>query len=158
MTAPEAYRPCVGIALTDGAGRLLVARRCDTPDAWQMPQGGIDAGEAPVDAALREMAEELGTAAAEPLAELAEWLTYDLPADLAGRVWKGRYRGQAQKWVLLRFTGRDGDIDLDTATPEFDAWRWATPDEVLAAIIPFKRSVYQAVLEGFRPYLDTTAT
>ena len=150
---PTAYRPCVGIALTDGAGRLLVARRKGTPDAWQMPQGGIDAGETPLRAALREMAEELGTDKAEPLAESADWLVYDLPEPLIGRIWGGRYRGQRQKWLLLRFTGRDADIDLATAHPEFDAWRWATPAEVLDGIVPFKRAVYDRVLAEFLPQL-----
>ena len=149
----DRYRPCVGIVLVNDDGLVFTGRRPEFPDAWQMPQGGIDAGEAPVEAALREMAEELGTAAAVPVAELPDWLSYDLPVSLIGRVWKGRYRGQTQKWVLLRFTGRDADIDLATETPEFDAWRWATPEEVLAAIVPFKRPVYETVLAAFRPHL-----
>lgn len=147
------YRPCVGIVLLNPDRRIFVARRIDTPEAWQMPQGGIDKGEEPAAAARRELKEEIGTAKAEILTETAEWLRYDLPPHLLGKVWKGRYRGQAQKWFALRFLGQDGDIDLAQKHPEFDAWRWATPDEVLAGIVPFKRPVYAAVLREFAPLL-----
>ena len=149
MAAGKPYRPCVGILLVDGGGRIFVARRSDTPDAWQMPQGGIDPGETPRDAALRELKEETGTDRAVLLAEAKDWLRYDLPPDLAARTWKGRYRGQAQKWFAFRFTGEDRDIDLDAHIREFDAWRWATPAEVLDHIVPFKRPVYESVLEEF---------
>ena len=143
------YRPCVGIVLIDPRRRIFVARRSDTPDAWQMPQGGIDKGESPREAAFRELKEETGTDSAEFLAETRDWLRYDLPPDLRGKVWKGRYRGQEQKWFALRFTGRDDEIDLDAHAREFDAWRWSPPDEVLAHIVGFKREVYRAVLAEF---------
>jgi putative (di)nucleoside polyphosphate hydrolase len=134
MTDPTTlpYRPCVGVMLINPAGRVFVGQRRDTPDAWQMPQGGIDRGETPRVAALREMEEEIGTAAAEIVAETQDWLRYDLPPDLLGRVWGGRYRGQKQKWVAARFTGTDADIDLATAHPEFDAWQWVEPAELKA--------------------------
>ncbi|NNG03817.1 MAG: RNA pyrophosphohydrolase [Inquilinus sp.] len=147
------YRACVGIVLIDPRHRIFVARRSDTPGAWQMPQGGIDKGEAPRDAALRELKEETGTDSAEVLAESRDWLRYDLPPDLLGKVWKGRYRGQKQKWFALRFTGRDEEIDLAAHVQEFDDWRWSTADEVLAHIVGFKRDVYRAVLAEFADLL-----
>jgi len=146
------YRPCVGICLIDPRGRIFVGRRRDTPEAWQMPQGGIDPGEAPVDAALRELVEETGTDRAEVIDELAGWLAYDLPADLRGRVMGGKWRGQAQKWFAMRFTGRDADIDLEAHHAEFDAWRWADPDSVRADIVVFKRAIYDRVLDAFAPH------
>jgi putative (di)nucleoside polyphosphate hydrolase len=151
MTDPTTlpYRPCVGVMLINPAGRVFVGQRRDTPDAWQMPQGGIDRGETPRVAALREMEEEIGTAAAEIVAETQDWLRYDLPPDLLGRVWGGRYRGQKQKWVAARFTGTDADIDLATAHPEFDAWQWVEPAELVGLIVPFKRPVYEAVVAAF---------
>lgn len=149
MTTPKPYRPCVGIMLIDRSDRIFVARRVGTPDAWQMPQGGIDDGETPRDAALRELKEETGTDKAAFLAETRDWLRYDLPSELAAKKWKGRYRGQAQKWFAFRFTGNDDAFDLTAHQQEFDAWRWATPTEVLAGIVRFKRPVYEAVLEEF---------
>jgi len=147
------YRPCVGIMLTDGCGRVFVGRRLDTPDAWQMPQGGIDDGESPRQAAMRELGEEIGTSAAEIIGETEGWLRYDLPEHLIGKVWKGRYRGQKQKWVLARFTGTDADIDLATDHPEFDAWAWVEPDQLVERIVPFKRSIYETVVAEFLPLL-----
>ena len=119
------YRPGVGIFLLNAVGEVFVAQRIDTrQEAWQMPQGGIDDGETPRQAALREMAEEIGTNKAEILAESRHWLSYDLPPELVSKVWKGRYRGQKQKWFALRFLGEDSDIDLATPEPEFLSWRW----------------------------------
>ncbi len=140
--------------LISPSGRIFVASRIDTPGAWQMPQGGIDAGETPRDAAIRELKEETGTDKATFLAEASEWLRYDLPPKLAARTWKGRFRGQAQKWFAFRFTGTDEDFDLAAHEQEFDAWRWATPDEILETIVPFKRPVYEAVLEEFSALLE----
>lgn len=153
MAADKPYRPCVGIMLTDGSGRVFFARRIDTANAWQMPQGGIDDGETPRDAALRELKEETGTDDAVILAESSDWLKYDLPPELASRMWKGRYRGQAQKWFAFRFTGQDDAFDLTAHEQEFDTWRWATPAEILEEIVPFKRPVYEAVLEEFAALL-----
>ena len=145
------YRPCVGVLLFDTRGRAFVGRRIDTPDAWQMPQGGIDSGESVRAAGLRELEEEIGTAAAEIVAETRDWLTYDLPDDLIGKVWKGRWRGQRQKWLACRFTGADGDVDLATAHPEFDAWKWVDLDELPRLIVPFKRAIYDAVVAELGP-------
>ena len=150
------YRPCVGIFLFNKCGQVFVAQRCDTPGAWQMPQGGIEAGEAPADAALRELAEEIGTDRVELVAETREWLRYDLPAPLIGTVWHGRWRGQQQKWFAARFLGTDQDIDLATGHPEFDAWRWIPPDQLVPLVVPFKRDVYRAVLQDFLPLLAPT--
>ncbi|MBI1209517.1 MAG: RNA pyrophosphohydrolase [Azospirillum sp.] len=151
------YRPCVGIMLVDPVGRVFVGRRIDTPDAWQMPQGGIDPGETVQAAGLRELAEEIGTDRAVIIAESTAWLHYDLPDHLIGKVWKGRWRGQQQKWLLARFTGCDGDIDLATAHPEFDAWRWSPAESLVALAVPFKREVYRAVLAEFAPLLAAAA-
>lgn len=148
------YRRGVGMVLTDGFGRIFAARRIDTPDAWQMPQGGIDGTESPADAALRELREEIGTDRARILAETAGWVRYDLPAHLAGKVWRGRYRGQEQKWFALLFTGTPADIDLAAHEQEFDAWRWLEPEEVIAEIVPFKRPLYREVLTEFAPILE----
>ena len=149
------YRPCVGVMLADARGRVFVGERIETPGAWQMPQGGIDPGETPRAAALRELEEETGVPAArvEVEAETPGWLTYDLPPELLGKVWKGRYRGQQQRWFLLRFTGSDGDIRLDLPHPEFQAWEWTSPDTLLDRIVPFKREVYRQVLDHFAPHL-----
>lgn len=151
------YRPCVGVALTDGAGRLFAGQRIDSDSpAWQMPQGGIDRGEDHLAAALRELGEETGIMPdrVRVVAETPGWITYDLPPELLGRVWGGRFRGQRQKWVLLRFLGTDDEIDLATEHPEFSSWRWVGPDELVADIVPFKRAVYEQVIAAFRPFLD----
>jgi putative (di)nucleoside polyphosphate hydrolase len=148
------YRPGVGILLVSRAGRIFVGRRIDVKDvaAWQMPQGGIDPGESPRAAALRELKEEIGTDKAEILAESRCWRSYDIPAAIAAALWGGRYRGQRQKWFAMRFLGCDGDIDLATAHPEFDAWQWAEPEALPRLIVPFKRSLYLDVLDEFRAH------
>jgi putative (di)nucleoside polyphosphate hydrolase len=147
------YRPCVGIMLVNRSGRVFVAKRADTPgDHWQMPQGGIDAGETPRAAALRELAEEIGTDNAEIIAESAGWLDYDVPPAIAGQAWGGRFRGQTQKWFLMRFLGEDRDIRIDGHhTPEFTEWRWAELADLPRMIVDFKRAVYEAVLREFAP-------
>jgi putative (di)nucleoside polyphosphate hydrolase len=146
------YRRCVGLALFNSAGLVFAAQRIDTPgEAWQMPQGGIDRGESPDQAALRELKEETGTDKARILAELDDWLSYDLPDEVAGRVWRGRFKGQTQKWFALAFTGTDADIDLTAHTPEFKAWRWMPLDAVARAIVAFKRPIYERVAREFAP-------
>ena len=146
---PKDYRRGVGIMLLDRRNHIFVGRRIDTPDAWQMPQGGIDKGEAPRDAALRELMEEVGTDKAEILAEAKNWLNYELPGNLHLQAWGGRYRGQTQKWFAMRFLGADRDIRLDAHHPEFDAWKWVTRDDLIRLIVPFKRQLYKDVLKEF---------
>jgi putative (di)nucleoside polyphosphate hydrolase len=160
VTLPEdefpQYRPCVGVMLLNDRGLAFIGRRIGMPlglNPWQMPQGGIDPGESPVDAALRELHEEVGTDKAALLAETRDWLHYDLPPGLVPGHWAGRYRGQRQKWFALRFTGSDDDIDIATAHPEFDAWRWVEAAQLPDLIVPFKRQVYLAVLQEFRELL-----
>lgn len=150
------YRPCVGVVLMDARGRIFAGQRIDNErPAWQMPQGGIDKGETPQQAALRELCEETGVGPeqVDVVAETADWITYDLPHDIVPRIWKGRFRGQKQRWLLMRFLGTDADIDIDTETPEFSQWRWLPPEDVLASIVPFKRDVYAAVFGEFAPLL-----
>ncbi len=149
------YRPGVGIMLFNGAGLVLVARRIDmVSEAWQMPQGGIEEGERPIDAAFRELAEEIGTAKAEVLAEAEDWLDYDLPHDLVAILWQGRFRGQTQKWFAMRFTGRDADIDIATEDPEFSEWKWAEPAALPDLIVPFKRDLYAELVRRFGPLAE----
>ncbi|HEU0067376.1 MAG TPA: RNA pyrophosphohydrolase [Sphingomonas sp.] len=150
------YRPCAGIMLMNRDGRVFVGQRIDsTLEAWQMPQGGIDPGEEAQAAAIRELGEETGIAPAhvELVAQAPDELFYDLPADMVGKVWKGKWRGQRQRWFLYRFTGRDSDIAIATAHPEFRAWRWIDPEDLPSVIVPFKRALYEAVLAAFRPHL-----
>jgi putative (di)nucleoside polyphosphate hydrolase len=153
------YRRNVGIMLIGPHGRIFAGQRRDNgAEAWQMPQGGIDKGETPRAAALRELEEEVGTGKAEVLRESAGWLNYDLPDEIAQRMWRGRWRGQTQKWFAMRFLGGDGDINIATAHPEFQVWRWMPAEEMLGTIVPFKREVYRAVCEEFADLLtDTTS-
>ncbi|MBS0538060.1 MAG: RNA pyrophosphohydrolase [Proteobacteria bacterium] len=130
--------------------RIFVGRRPGMEQTgWQMPQGGIDKGESPVEAACRELAEEVGTARALLLRESARWLTYTVPERLRPVHWRGRWDGQAQKWFALAFTGRDSDIDLDAHEREFDEWKWVTAREMLDGVVPFKRAIYDAVVKEF---------
>lgn len=148
------YRPCVGVMLVNAEGRVFVGKRIDSKegDAWQMPQGGIDDGEELHPAGMRELAEETGVSPelVSVIAQTREELFYDLPDHLVGKLWKGRYRGQRQHWLLLRFNGSDEDIRLDAHDPaEFSDWRWVEPHELPELIVPFKRRVYRQVLEAF---------
>jgi putative (di)nucleoside polyphosphate hydrolase len=142
--------------LINEQGLIFAGKRIDsTAEAWQMPQGGIDPDEKPGDAALRELWEETGVTAdlVRRVAKTHRWITYDLPPDLMGKVWGGKYRGQRQKWFLFRFTGRDDQIRINSEHPEFSAWKWISADEMMAAIVPFKRAVYEKVVASFRAYL-----
>ncbi len=150
------YRPCAGIMMIDRRGMVFVGQRLDTAiEAWQMPQGGIDPGEDAQTAALRELCEETGVTPdkVELIAEAPGEFTYDLPADLIGKAWKGKWRGQRQRWFLYRFLGVDADIAIDTPHPEFGAWRWIEPRELPAVIIPFKKLLYEKVLAALAPHL-----
>lgn len=156
MTDALPYRPAAGIMLINAEGKVFVGQRMDsTLEAWQMPQGGIDPGEDSLTAALRELAEETGIAAdkVELVATAEEELLYDLPQELIGKLWKGRYRGQRQTWFLFRFLGEDSDVDIATEHQEFRAWRWADPADLPAMIVPFKRQLYSDVLAAFATHL-----
>ena len=161
MSDGPLYRPCVGVALINRAGDVFIGhrkrKRSEHLDgrAWQMPQGGIDAGEAPLEAAKRELWEETNVRLVELIAELPEWQSYDLPEEARGK-WGGRFRGQTQKWFLFRFVGRDSEINVDHPADgrhgaEFDAWRWERFDRLPDLVVPFKRPVYEAVAAAFAP-------
>lgn len=150
------YRPCAGVVLMNAEGLVFAGHRIDNrADAWQMPQGGIDKGETVHEAALRELGEEtgIGPDLVEIVAESDDWLFYDLPEELVGRMWKGKYGGQRQKWVLMRYLGRDDQVRIDTDHPEFDQWRWMAPAQIVETIVPFKRAVYDQVFAGFAGHL-----
>jgi putative (di)nucleoside polyphosphate hydrolase len=153
------YRPCVGLMVINREGRVFIGRRSNGPEhvdathSWQMPQGGVDEGEDTYDAALRELYEETNIRTVEKLAEMPEWLCYDIPREIVGQAWKGRYRGQTQKWYALRFTGSDGEIAVAHPAgghkPEFLEWRWEPMQNLPALVIPFKRPVYERVVHEF---------
>ena len=144
------YRQGVGVVLLNAKNRVFVAQRIDTTEpAWQMPQGGLDQGEDPYAAALRELKEETGTDKAILIAETKDWLRYDLPEDLQAKMWKGKYRGQEQKWYLMRFTGTDADINIETEHPEFSDWKWAEFTTLPDMIVGFKKELYRQIVEAF---------
>lgn len=158
---PAQYRPCVGVMLVNADGNAFVGKRIDNKegDWWQMPQGGVDKGEASDEAVLRELREETGVRKrhVEVVAKLPEELFYDLPPELRGKLWGGKYVGQRQSWYLVRFTGADADIDLEAHDPpEFCEWKWVDPELLPELIVPFKREVYATVVEGFRGRIPTS--
>ena len=145
------YRPCVGMMIFNARGEVFAGRRIDQSlEAWQMPQGGIDQGETPREAALRELGEEIGTSNVAFLREYPEWIPYDLPDHLLGVAWEGRYRGQRLRWFAVRLIGPDSQINLKTPHQEFSEWRWVGIDELLALAVPFKRETYERVIAAFR--------
>jgi len=157
MSSDLPYRPCVGIMLLNREGKVFVGKRIDqTVEGWQMPQGGIDKGETPRQAVLRELQEEVGTAKAEIIGEMDDWVTYDLPEHLIGVAFHGKYKGQKQKWFALRFTGDEREIDPLTPRngqpAEFNAWRWERLNRVADLVVPFRREVYRAVADAFSKF------
>jgi putative (di)nucleoside polyphosphate hydrolase len=159
------YRPCVGVMVINAAGRVFVGKRRDGPEhvdathSWQMPQGGVDPGEDPWPAARRELREETNIRSVKKLGEIEEWLSYDIPRDIVGQAWKGKYRGQTQKWFAVRFTGEDREIDIAHPAgghePEFTDWRWERMEKLPELIIPFKRPVYERVVKEFAKFAKT---
>lgn len=146
----EIYRPCVGVALFNAEGKVFVGERIDTPEAWQMPQGGIDEGEDLLKAALRELKEEIGTDKASLIRVHPDTIKYDLPDHLRQKLWNGKYAGQEQTWVAMRFEGQDSDIVLDAdENPEFLKWQWIDLKDTLNLIVPFKRNTYALLIEAF---------
>ncbi len=143
------YRPCVGIMLVNAHGQIFTGERVDTPGAWQMPQGGIDEGESPEVAAVRELEEEIGVAPehVKIIKATEDWVTYDLPDHLLGKAWGGKYRGQKQYWFLMELIAADDAINIQTDHPEFARWKWTTPDALVAEIVPFKQAVYTEVVK-----------
>jgi putative (di)nucleoside polyphosphate hydrolase len=147
---PDGYRRGVGLLMFNAQGMIFTGRRIDTDtEAWQMPQGGIDPGETPRQAAIRELKEETGTDNVEIVGESAQWRSYDFPAELQSQIWNGRFRGQTQKWFAMRFLGRDSEIDLDGHQPEFDSWRWSRLEDLPRHIVRFKRRLYADIAAEF---------
>ena len=154
------YRPNVGLMLLNREGRIFAGQRIDNAtNAWQMPQGGIDPGETPREAALRELTEEVGVAPGTVvvLRESATWHTYDFPASLIPKLWNGGFKGQSQRWFAMRYDGPDSGINIDTDEPEFRSWAWMAHDELIGKIVPFKRDTYLAVFEEFRDLIGVPA-
>ncbi len=162
------YRPCAGICVINRDGLVFIGRRTGGPEhldakhAWQLPQGGIDEGEDPYPAALRELFEESNIRSVEKIGEIKDWLIYDLPAELVGHAWGGKYRGQKQKWYALRFTGDESEIDIAHPAgghhkPEFVAWRWAPMSELTKLVVPFKRPTYERIVKEFAPLATKNA-
>ena len=148
------YRPCVGLMVFNYLGNVFSGQRLDNPNnAWQLPQGGINEGESPIDAAFRELEEETSIRSVNYVAEYPEWLNYEVPDYLANNLWEGKYRGQTQKWILLYFNGLDNEINIDTLNPEFKNWLWMNPIELSSKAIYFKKNVYKKINEIFLPII-----
>ncbi len=148
------FRPCVGLVLINHEGLIFLGQRLDSNlDAWQMPQGGIDEGETPYQAGLREMMEEVGTNNVELLGEMQEWLNYEIPKKLAKRLWHGKYIGQTQKWLAFRFLGKDVEININTKHPEFSVWKWEKAEQLSKLAVPFKKDIYEKVLKEYSEFL-----
>jgi putative (di)nucleoside polyphosphate hydrolase len=157
------YRRCVGLTVLNRDGLVFIGRRIDGPEhvdrthVWQMPQGGVDSGEDPYRCALRELREETNIRSVERLGTIDDWLTYDIPRDIVGQAWNGKYRGQTQKWFALRFTGKDSEIDVAHPAgghkPEFVEWRWEPIKNLPGLVVPFKREVYERVVTEFSKYV-----
>ena len=154
MRNPDHYRKGVGIVLLNQNKQVFVGQRIDkTSEAWQMPQGGIDEGETPHQALMRELGEEVGTAKARIIHEVDDWLYYDLPNEIALKLWHGKYKGQMQKWFVLEFLGSDTDINIKTEIPEFMTWKWASPQELTDMIVGFKRELYDDLFKRVADYI-----
>jgi putative (di)nucleoside polyphosphate hydrolase len=150
------YRLGVGLMLVNKDNKVLIAQRIDTKiNGWQMPQGGIDTGETPSKAVLREMGEEIGTNKGIIIAEAKSWYFYDIPKFMIPKLWGGKYKGQKQKWFLIRFTGQDSEINVDTENQEFKEWKWSSIEEMMKVIVPFKTTLYKAVIKEFEKYLKS---
>lgn len=151
------YRPCVGILLLNSEGKAFVGQRLDrNTSAWQMPQGGIEKDEKPIDAALRELEEETGTSSVRVVSESTEWLRYDLPTNMVDKLWKGQYRGQTQKWFAMEFLGEEREIDpRRVASPEFSNWQWANTEQLPSLVVAFKRDIYKIVINEFRDVISS---
>ncbi len=151
----NSYRQCVGIMLLNSENLILVGKRLDSDEnsnsAWQMPQGGIDKHEKPEDAALRELREEIGTNNVSIIYEYKKWLKYDLPAELRKNLWNGKYIGQEQKWFAMRFQGKDSEIDINTAEPEFREWKWIKVEDLVSVVVPFKYEIYKTLISKLYP-------
>ena len=160
------YRPCAGLTVFNAQGLVFIGRRSSGPEhiddthVWQMPQGGIDEGEEPYKAALRELYEETNIKSVEKLGEMADWLHYDIPREIVGAAWHGKYRGQKQKWYALRFTGEENEIDIKHPAgghkPEFIAWRWEKLERLPDLVVPFKRKTYDSVVRAFAKFTKST--
>lgn len=157
------YRPCAGMAVFNSAGRVFMGKRAGGPEhvdmthSWQLPQGGIDKGEEPLEAALRELYEETSIRSVKLIGEVPDWLSYDLPGRIAGEAWRGKYRGQTQRWFAFSFTGDDGEIDIlrpgdGKHKAEFVDWRWEQLDRAAELVVPFKRPIYERVIREFRRF------
>ena len=148
-------RSGVGIVLLNKKNKIFVAKRIDNPkNYWQMPQGGIDGNEDYLSAALRELEEETSIKSVELLKEIDEFITYELPKDLLGIIWKGKYKGQKQKWFVMRFTGQDQEINLKTKKPEFLEWKWVNPDKITDTVVDFKLNVYRKIQENLKDIIN----